>query len=450
MIIFEFWRHLLAGRMFAPSRPRFAMLGLLFLLAAGGARAGEAKAMAPEYLEYIRANVAARPEVEVFLHGRGWAKFDPELGYILGNSMPHDGFEKSMTLSTVQANGARTSFMYAARPCRINTYGDSFTQCHQVNDGETWQEYLAGHLGEPVRNFGVGGYGVYQAYRRLLREEKTDHGAEYLVFYLWGDDHVRSLLRCRYMNFREWTARQTEIEGEGVMFHGNFWPNVEMDLATGKMVEHGSRIRTAADVFNMTDPDWMADNLRGDLALQMCLYKKGLIRAPDWGALRKLAGWLNFTVDWDNPARRDEAVTGLLDAYSFAATKLILAKAQAFAAAQRKKLLVVLFDPNRVTRSLLMGDPNRYDQPIVDFLAQHKFKVFDMNLVHGADFKAFNLSVDRYYDRYFIGHYSPAGNHFFATAIGSTIAAWLDPKPIIYRTDRQGFTDFKGYLEEND
>jgi hypothetical protein len=51
--------------------------------------------------------------------------------------------------------------MYADKKCRINTYGDSFTQCHQVSDGETWQEYLAAHLGEPVRNFGMGGYGAY-------------------------------------------------------------------------------------------------------------------------------------------------------------------------------------------------------------------------------------------------------------------------------------------------
>ena len=50
--------------------------------------------------------------------------------------------------------------------CRINTYGDSFTQGSQVSDGETWQEILAAHMGEPVRNWGIGGHGVYQAYRR--------------------------------------------------------------------------------------------------------------------------------------------------------------------------------------------------------------------------------------------------------------------------------------------
>ena len=71
------------------------------------------------------------------------------MGYVLGNYLPTDGLDHSATLSTVQANGARTAFMYAGKKCRINTYGDSFTQCHQVSDGETWQEYLAAHPANP-------------------------------------------------------------------------------------------------------------------------------------------------------------------------------------------------------------------------------------------------------------------------------------------------------------
>jgi hypothetical protein len=80
----------------------------------------------------------------------------------------------------VQANGARTRINYAGRKPRINAYGDSYSESEQVNDAETWEEYLAGHLGEPVGSLGVGGYGVYQAYRRMIREEKTEHGAKYL------------------------------------------------------------------------------------------------------------------------------------------------------------------------------------------------------------------------------------------------------------------------------
>jgi hypothetical protein len=48
--------------------------------------------------------------------------------------------------------------------------------------------------------------------------------------------------------------------------------------------------------------------------------------------------------------------------------------------------------------------------------------------------------------RYYIGHYSPAGNHFFAYSIKDKIVDWLDPKPITYRADDQRLVDFKGYL----
>ena len=124
------------------------------------------------YEEYIRDAAASEEEIDVFLNKASWAQFDPDVGYVLGNYSPHDGMDGSITISTVRQDGARTSFVYTDRPCRINTYGNSFTQCHQVSDAETWQEYLAGHLGEPIRNYGMGGFGVYQAYRRMLREER--------------------------------------------------------------------------------------------------------------------------------------------------------------------------------------------------------------------------------------------------------------------------------------
>ncbi len=200
--------------------------------AAAAPLAGKVGALAEQKMvtfeEFLRESAVSRQVLDRFLGGPSWARFDPEVGYVLGNYLPSDGIDKSATISTVQANGARTSFMYAGRKCRINTYGDSFTQCHQVSDGETWQEYLAGHLGEPVRNFGMGGFGVYQSYRRMLREERSDHGVEYIMLYLWGDDHIRSLLRCRHAIINRFWNHQG-----GAMFHGNFWSHLEIDLESG-------------------------------------------------------------------------------------------------------------------------------------------------------------------------------------------------------------------------
>lgn len=97
-------------------------------------------AVRPTFEEYLRESAVPRETTDRFLRGPSWAQFDPEPGCILGNYLPSDGVDGSATISTVQPNGARTSFVYAGRPCRINTYGDSFTQCHQLSGAETWQE----------------------------------------------------------------------------------------------------------------------------------------------------------------------------------------------------------------------------------------------------------------------------------------------------------------------
>lgn len=392
---------------------------------------------------YLRKSVVDKRTLDVFLDPkeRSWAKFDPVTGYRLGNYLPKDGMDRSSTISTSQPDGYRTAHLYRNRPCRINTYGDSFTQCHQVSDGETWQEYLAAHLGEPIRNFGMGGFGVYQAYRRMLREEQTDQGAPWLIFYVWGDDHVRSLLRCRHAAIYPWWN-----DAGGRAFHNNFWAHMEMNLETGRLEERENLLPTPESVYRMTDPDWTVKALKDDLALNMQVYASGQVSDLDMDRAGKLAAHLKFDLaGLAGPEQRRPAIQQLLNRYGFAATKAILTKARAFAESHGKHLLVVLFDPSRVTRPLIEGKP-RYDQEIVDFLKDQKFRYFDMNLVHVEDYKNFRIPLDQYMKRYFIGHYNPAGNHFFAFAIKDTIIDWLDPKPITYQTDEGRWNVFEGYL----
>ncbi len=412
------------------------LVGLPSLLSVAGDQPNR-----PSFEEYLKQSAVAREVIDRFLQGPSWAQFDPELGYILGNYLPSDGMDKSATLSTVQSNGARTSFAYAGRRCRINTYGDSFTQCHQVSDAETWQEYLAGHLGEPIRNFGMGGYGVYQAFRRMAREERTDHGAEYVIFYIWGDDHIRSLLRCRHAIIYRWWDHQG-----GRMFHNNFWPNLELDLQSGRFVEKENLLPTRASLYQMTDPQWMAEHLQDDLALQLFAFKQGLIRDLDRKPIDELAARLDFSMDWDRESALPAQAGELLDRYSLRATRFVLEKAREFARQHQKKLLVVLFDPYRAMAEMRRSGA-RYDQEIVDYLAREKFAYYDMNEVHLRDFKKFNLPYEEYLKQYFIGHYSPRGNHFFAYSIKDTVIKWLDPKPITYRKADPHSIDFQGYLQ---
>jgi len=419
----------------------------LLLIAASSLAAGRDTANRKKsFREYVEETIPARKEIDVFLNDLSWARFDSDVGYVLGNYMPRDGLDGSSTISTIRSNGARTSFLYKDKPCRINTYGDSFTQCNQVNDGETWQEYLAGHLGEPVRNFGMGGFGVYQAYRRMIREEKTENDADYVILYIWGDDHIRSLLRCRYMLTKGWNRNTNRTEGIGKMFHGNFWAHVEIDLDTGELVEKENALRTRQSLYKMTDPGWMYEALKDDLALKMYLYKNNQIRDITVAPLKTLSKHLKCPVDLGSDKLRSSVAT-LLDKYSFAATKYILDKAREFTSVNDKKLMVIIFDPYRVTRQLLSGG-TRYDREIAEFLDENDFNYIDMNLEHVEDFKSFNLSVNDYFKRYFIGHYSPAGNHFFAYSIKDRIVDWLAPRPITYESSTRRMMKFDGYLQD--
>ncbi len=418
---------------------RAYVLSFLFSPLAGSSSAGAA-ASDLTFEQYLEASAVPKATIDRFLRGPAWAQFDAELGYIAGNYMPADGMDGSTTIATVQPNGARTSFVYANRPCRINTYGDSFTHGNQVSDGETWQEYLAGHLGEPIRNFGVGGYGVYQTYRRMVREERTGHGAEYLIFYIWGDDHIRSLLRCRRAIFyRVWSDRG------GTMFHGNFWPNVEMDLETGRFVEKENLLNTPAALYRMTEPRFMVEQLKDDLALQLYAVVLGYTSDLDRGRIGKLAARLNHPMDWSQPLGLRRQARALLDRYSLEATRFVLGKARDFARQNRKKLLVVLFDPSRAMNEMRQNG-TRYDQPVVDYLKREAFDHFDMNEVQLRDFARYRVPFDEYRRLYFVGHYNPRGNHFFAYSIKDRIVSWLDPKPVTYRKPDTESVDFKGYL----
>jgi len=396
------------------------------------------------YAEYLRKSAVPKKELEIFLEKNSWAQFDSEVGYILGNYMPHDGIDNSSTLSTVMKDGKRFNQIYADKPCRINTYGNSFTHCHQVSDAETWQEYLAGHLGEPVQNFGMGGFGVYQAYRRLLRRESTDKDSKYVILYMWGDDYVRSVFRCRYA-----TYYKTWDNYGGYMFHGNFWSNIEMDLSSGKLVEKENRIGKKENLYNMSDPDFMLDNLKDDLMVQLHLLGYNIVNSDvDIKGLKKLADILKLPkVDLSDTEKMKNTATALKNKYSFAATKYILKKIGKFCQKNGKELLLVHFDPSGVLKSMVNGK-TRYDQEIVDFIKKNGYRYFDMNKVHVEDFKKFNLSWNDYMKRYFIGHYSPAGNHFFAFSIKDTIVDWLDPKPITYQQANSRLIRFKGYLQD--
>ena len=135
-----------------------------------------------------------------------WCTFDPEIGYFPRNVVLKDGMDFCFTTYTYEPTGQRKMINYSDQPCRINTYGDSFTQSQQVSDDESWQERLAAHIGEPIRNFGIGGHSVFTACKRAMKMEVGECSAKYILLTIYDDDHVRNLDASRWIR-TQWNDR---------------------------------------------------------------------------------------------------------------------------------------------------------------------------------------------------------------------------------------------------
>lgn len=86
--------------------------------------------------------------VSGWIEGRGTGNYinerhDRAVGWVPVEGTYRHGLDGSLTCYSYDPSGARRMVHQREQPCRINTYGDSFTHCDQVNDGETWQEVLA-------------------------------------------------------------------------------------------------------------------------------------------------------------------------------------------------------------------------------------------------------------------------------------------------------------------
>ena len=406
--------------------------------------------------QYLRDSAVSREVIDAFVQRPHWSTFDPELGYVLHNCLVPWGVDDSRAIETFRPDGARSRFLYPGRKPRINAYGNSFTECNQVSDGETWQEYLAGHFGEPIGNFGVGGHGVYQAYRRMLRMERTADGAEYVILYVWGDDPVRSILRCRRGHNYPW---QGEFQREQRLFTGNPWAHVEIDLETGSFIEVENPLTTPESLYVMCDPEWMLEHMRDDLALQLAVYagdadydEPGMINELDRPKIGRLAEVLDFPFDWGGGADQRQQAAALLNRYGQRATIFILDKARAFTQSAGKELLVVLnctARPDYFRGATVPWNGVRRDQEIVDHLSANSVPLFDMNTVHQREYEQGGGSYHEYMSRYMVGgdgHYNPRGNHFFAYAIKDTLLGLLDPKPLPYQDRGPDTVDFSAYL----
>jgi hypothetical protein len=413
-------------------QPVGLMMAFFFVATASAQSAKKEKAPIIDARTYLSQKLYSRTEVDHWIAGSGcqFAKFDSEVGWLL-----HDARWEGSVNNMLKSNGVNgatwaTSFdhdknyrrhmiAYADQPCRINTYGDSFTHCDQVNDGETWQEFLASHLREPVRNFGVGGYSVYQAYLRMLREEKTAP-ADLIIFNIFEDDHNRSI-----------GAWGTLRAGKDWRF---FWPTepyLTVDFSTGKSVGHKNVCQTAEMFYNLCDLDWVEKQFRDDFTLGIMLADVNARAGNEdeaWKILEKTAIAYGLKEGISHTGSALDAIWKLHRRAALLSSMQVVEWVEAFAKQSNKKVLYVLsygggFSP----------EGPRFDQAFVDFMNSKGVPYIDLLTAHRSDFSKFKGSIEEYRNRYWNGHYNASGNFFTALAIRDKVVSMLNPKSPAYQ-----------------
>ena len=343
------------------------------------------------------------------IQGHGWT-YSADLGWILVDSVRPDGVDGSNTFYHYEPTGCRQRVHAPRGQARIHTYGNSFTHCDQVSDGETWQEYLAAHLREPIENYGVGGYSVYQAYRRM-RATQNAHPAPYIILNIWDDDNYRNLDAWRTLRF-----------GRGSKC-GFTLPHLAVDLAADQVEERDNLCPTPDSLYRLADLDWLVETFADDPVLRVVL-NSGEGAAPNLDTEVPVTFGLPLGTG-DHSLRQAHTRAALR------ATRYVLQQTETFVQQHGKKLLVVLsYSAGGIRRALEGQAP--WDRELVDYLQTRDYPCVDLRDYHRAEFAHFDLDIDAYLKRYYNGHYAPAGNFFFAQALKEKLVDWLDPKPAPY------------------
>jgi hypothetical protein len=371
-----------------------------------------------------------RQEVDDYFANRAFpfSRHSPEFGWLLRDAYFRDGMNGSISVYRfAKPDGERIMSNYAYRPCRINTYGNSFTQCHQVSDHETWQEVLAAHLQEPVRNFGIGGWSVYQAYLRMLKEEKHSH-ARYIIFNIYSDDHYRNLDAWRNIRVNK---HESFIEPP--------LPYMKVDLKNRIFTEHPNPTPRQEDFYKLCDLDETYRLFKDDFVTRiMIAHEKAATRNDhlDYSEIHAL----NRTHGIETGLDTNPTLSGIVSAYhrecALFSTKKIIEKIEQFATENNKKVLYVLSYPaGYLARA--HEEQRRWDRDIIDFMHAGKLPLVDLGKVHLDEFRKFSIGMKDYLERYFIGHYNPLGNVFCAQAILGKLVAMMDPAPVPFHQGTQ-------------
>ena len=375
--------------------------------------------------DYLGKILYTREEVDGWFAGKlfPFSKFHSQFGWLLNDDSFRDGLNNSWSVYTYKKpDGERIMANYSDKPCRINTYGDSFTQCHQVSDNETWQEVLAAHLQEPVRNFGIGGWSFYQAYLRMLREEERTPGSV-IIMNIFADDHLRNLDSWR--NIR---AKKHPQHIEATL------PYLKVDMKKGIIKECENPCPTPDSYYKLCNINDAYKIFRDDFVLKiMIAHQKSGSDNPQkqYASLMDLTKTHGIETKIDTGSTLSETADKIHREAALFSSKLLVEKIEDYAEKNNKKVLWILsYPPSYIGKHYREGI--RWDKEFIDFMVSKNVPLIDLSQLHLDDFENYKIDFEKYLSAHFVGHYNPRGNFFCAHAVRDKLIKMLDPKPLSY------------------
>jgi hypothetical protein len=309
--------------------------------------------------------------------------------------------------NAINAQGLRASRRYPPSPgrciTRVAAFGDSFVYGTEVDDGATWAD-ATGRMfpGVEVLNYGVGGYGVDQAYLRYVAEGADLAPAVVLIGFHPNDlGRVVNVYR-RFLSIRELPLVKPRFE---------LRPDGELELLPAplhRIADYEQYLRSPADIIQLG---------RHDYWYEPAIYESA---AYDRSVTYRLVSglWIRLKRRYLDP---DRLFRGSMFNEASEAFRIQLAVFRRFTRAVTARgavPLIVIFPDRDALLAVHRGEPRAY-APLIARLEAEGLHPLDL----AAGF--FAPGVPFQPEGWFMpgGHYSPTANRIVAQWLGSYLAA---------------------------
>jgi hypothetical protein len=260
-----------------------------------------------------------------------------------------------------------------------------------------------------------------------MKREEMRRPARYIVLNIYSDDHRRNLFGWASIGMPD-PSHQRKLQRRPTA------PFVKANPATGEFLECENPCSRPESLYNLTDLNWAYENFKDDFILKIVLAREMAKQgSPEksYAEIMKLSQEHGIGTQIDNVEALNKTLDALVMRAALFASMRIVEKVEEYARTHGKKVLYVLSYVQTDTAKALK-EGRRFDQEFIDFLQRKRLPYVDLLEAHKADFAQFNIGIEEYIKRHYMGHYKPLGNLFTAFSLKSQLVGMLEPKPTSY------------------